>query len=160
MIRILLLLVTLMSFSVMAQEETDSKERVINLVCMPTTTTICTDGCRTIDQGEAIRNQLQPVPNLNLRVSETQGYNETYYAMDRGNGLGFEQAQFINNLVMIVGDGDEPPLAEDEPTNGKYLTYILNLLNSEYVYSVVGKEDGETIFSQKYDCKEATSLFD
>lgn len=160
MIRILLLLITLMPFSVMAQEETDGKAKVVNLVCMPTTTTICTVGCRTFDKDEAIRRKLKPVPNINLRVSETQGYNETYYAMDRGNGKGFQQAQFVNNTVMIVQDGDEPPLAEDETLKGTYLAYVLNLLSSEYDFSAVKKEDGKTVFSQKYGCKEATSLFD
>ena len=161
----LLLLVTLMLFSVMAQEkdpydyEPVSKQTIVNLVCMPTTTTICTDLCSTFNQEEVKRKKFTPVSNLNLRVSETQVYGGTYYAMDRGNGFGFQQAQFVNNTVMIVLDGDEPPLAEDN-TKGKYLTYILNLLNSEYDYSVVGKEDGKTFFSQKYDCKEAKSLFD
>ena len=165
MIRILLMLVTLMSFSVMAQErklvpleeyERVSEQKIIDLICMPTTVTLCANGCGTYSQEEIKRNRLKPTSNINLRVSETQVYDDTYYAMDRGDGKGFQQALFLNNIVGIREDGEE-----GTPFEGNYFLFTLNLLNSEYIYAVYNKDDDDKAeLTQRYECELAKSLFD
>ena len=164
MIRILLILVALMSFSVMAQESkfggepVDIDQKIVNLICKPTTVTICTDECNTFDQAQIIRNGLKPASNTNVSVSETQGYNETYYAMDRGDGFGFQRAKFFNNIVALYQDDDD---YEGTQFEGKYFVYTLNLLNSEYIYAVYDKkDDSKAQLTQRYECELAKSLFD
>ena len=156
-----------MSFSVMAQEknrfgdtvvEPVSKQKIIDLTCMPTTVTICADGCSTYSQEEIKRNQLKPVSTTNLSVRQTKfsSDDDTYYAIDRGNGLGFQKALFLNNMVGVKEVGDE-----GTPFEGKYFLFTLNLLTSEHIYAVYNIDDDDKAeLTQRYECKEAKSLFD
>ncbi len=143
-----------MSLSVMAEEDI-SKEVTINLVCVPQTTTICTDDCNTYTEEQMIRRGNER-GNRNLSIRKTRVYTDTYYSVDKG--AGFERASFKNNFLTQVIDGDQD---EDERIAGKNVIHRINLLNKEYSFSVWEKGNTDNpLVDSKYICEERKSLFD
>lgn len=137
----------------------DSREKVINLVCNPTTTLICiNDGdCQTFTEQDMRLNKIGDTEIKNISVKQLKTETFTVYFMDRG--LGFELAEENGNKITIVSDGDE--LNEAKQFAGLNLIYEFNLLNKEFVYSTTEKKyPYNKIFASNFACTEATSLFD
>ena len=134
--------------------------KTISLSCQPTTTVLCVDECKTFTQEDMVQNDLEATATANISVrqlkTETEGV--TFYSLDRG--FGFESAEKLANNLKVTIDGDL--YAEEyKQFHGSNIIYTFNLLTKEYIYSTVEKKSPyKKIYSQKYNCSEATSIFD
>lgn len=137
-----------------------AEDKTISLSCQPTTTLICLEECKTFTVEQIVQSNLEPIATANISVrqlkTETEGV--TFYYLDRG--FGFESAEKMANSLKVTIDGDKYT-EEYKQFNGSNIIYTFNLLTKEYIYSTVEKEAPyKKTFSQKYNCSEATSIFD
>ena len=134
--------------------------KTISLNCQPTTTLICIDECKTFTQEDIVQSDLEATAsaNISVRQSKTETEGVTFYYLDRG--FGFELVEKSANNLKITIDGD----LYEEPYkhfNGSNIIYTFNLLTKEWIYSTVEKKfPYKKTYSQKYNCSEATSIFD
>ena len=137
-----------------------AEDKTISLSCQPTTTLICIDECKTFTQEDIVASDLEATATANISVKQSKTKTEgvTFYYLDRG--LGFESAEKMANNLKVTLDGD----LYGEPYkhfNGSNIIYTFNLLTKEYIYSTVEKKSPyKKTYSQKYNCSEATSIFD
>jgi len=137
-----------------------AEDKTISLSCQPTTTLICVEECKTLTVEQIAQSNLEPpaTANISVRQLKTETEGVTFYYLDRG--LGFESAEKMANSLKVTIDGDKYT-EEYKQLNGSNIIYTFNLLTKEYIYSFVEKEAPyKKTFSQKYNCSEATSIFD
>ena len=159
--RIILLLVTLMPFSLMAQI-TDTKD--IDLACMAQVSRICPEiGCKTFYREEIIERDLAQDFNLSVRrdkfeqESELNVPNFYIYSWDIGTELEFV-AENSNKLYKLL-DGDDDYVGD--AFKGKTVSHEFNLLTKEYIYEVKKKNSSKDLLMRtNYFCEENKSLFD
>tara|TARA_B100001059_G_C17640952_1_gene479354 strand:+ start:197 stop:670 length:474 start_codon:yes stop_codon:yes gene_type:complete len=157
MIRLFLLLVTLMSFSVMAQM---TETKTIDLNCEPYSARVCLPGesCGSVSKQEIVDGQLVVPLNLSIKRNKFMAEDGEKYFYFWDMGAGDILVEKIANTLVEDWDGDE---LDSPKYKGQTVSMEFNLLTQEFTHTVYQKNPTKDLSLRTiYSCREGKSLFD